>query len=92
MINAESLLYNVDTDAAETYNSVVAKFVGGKRVNYSLKGSYEARCKAAAISFNTNGNFLEIVYGNGSDTVAGYYTKSFLKKREKQQIRPKNRK
>ncbi|KAF2904432.1 hypothetical protein ILUMI_01741 [Ignelater luminosus] len=89
VINAESLLYNVDTNSAETYNSVVAKFVGGKRINYSLKGSYETRCKAAAISFNSKGNFLDIIYGSADDSVTGYYTKSFLKKREKQQLRTK---
>lgn len=27
--------------------------VGGKRINYSLKGSYQARCYAAVVAFNS---------------------------------------
>jgi hypothetical protein len=36
---------------AESYNSIVNKFVGGKRTHFSLKGSYEGRLYAAAISY-----------------------------------------
>lgn len=53
VLNAASLLLNMDTNRAELYNSVVCKFVGGKRVNFSRRGSYNMRCEAAAISFNT---------------------------------------
>lgn len=60
-INAKSLLHDLDS---EQYISVVVKFTGGKRINYSLKNSYSARCacnwdtaaarRAAAVSqFNT---------------------------------------
>ncbi|KAK5645076.1 hypothetical protein RI129_006376 [Pyrocoelia pectoralis] len=69
--NITSLMYDVDTNSAETFNSVVAKFVGGKRVNFSLKNSYETRCKAAAISYNSKGEFLirihQAVYGTDLD-------------------------
>lgn len=51
--NANSLLLDVDSNVAEHYNSVVARFIGGKRVNYTLKGSYQARCAAAVVSHNT---------------------------------------
>ncbi|KAJ8888196.1 hypothetical protein PR048_007683 [Dryococelus australis] len=33
--NASSLILDVDNNMAENYNSVVAKFVGGKRINFS---------------------------------------------------------
>lgn len=33
--NAESLLYDVDSNIVEKFNSIIAKFVGGKRVNYA---------------------------------------------------------
>lgn len=36
--HAQSLIYNVNNNAVEGFNSVVAKFVGGKRVNFSLRG------------------------------------------------------
>lgn len=50
--NAESLILNMTTNLAEVYNSVICKFVGGKRVNYSQKKSHELRCTAAPASFN----------------------------------------
>lgn len=49
-INAKSLLHDLDS---EQYISVVVKFTGGKRINYSLKNSYSARCAAAVFQFNT---------------------------------------
>jgi hypothetical protein len=36
--HAQSLIYNVNNNAVEGFNCVVAKFVGGKRVNFSLRG------------------------------------------------------
>ena len=56
--NASSLIWDVDNNIAELYNSHVAKAVGGKRVNFALRGSYEARCKAAVISMNSDGTLL----------------------------------
>ncbi|KAL4718477.1 hypothetical protein ACJJTC_002120 [Scirpophaga incertulas] len=50
--HARSLLYDVDSNVVERYNSIVAKFVGGKRINFSLKNSYQTRCYAAAVAFN----------------------------------------
>ncbi|KAF0740340.1 Uncharacterized protein FWK35_00011062, partial [Aphis craccivora] len=36
--HAQSLIYNVNNNTVEGFNSVVAKFIGGKRVNFSLRG------------------------------------------------------
>lgn len=36
--HTESLMYNFNNNAAELYNSILAKFIGGKRVNLSQKG------------------------------------------------------
>lgn len=51
--NARSLIENVDSNVVERFNGVIAKFVGGKRVNYALKRSYQARCAGAVIAFNS---------------------------------------
>lgn len=51
--HSKSLLHNVTNNRAEQFNSIVAKLVGGKRVNFSLKNSYTARCHAAVVSFNS---------------------------------------
>lgn len=49
---AKSLLYNVSTNKVENFNSLIAKFLGGKRINYSLKDSYNTRCTISAAHFN----------------------------------------
>lgn len=51
--HARSLLYNLNNNRAEQFNAIVAKYVGGKRVNYALKNSYALRCYAAVVSFNS---------------------------------------
>ena len=51
--NAKSLLYDASSNSAENFNSVVAKFIGGKRVNYCFRGSYQARCNAATVARNS---------------------------------------
>ncbi|CAH2092627.1 unnamed protein product [Euphydryas editha] len=49
---ARSLIEDMDTNTVECFNSVIAKFIGGKRVNFSSRRGYQARCAAAVISFN----------------------------------------
>lgn len=51
--HSRSLAVDVDSNSVERYHSIVAKFVGGKRINFSQKYQYMLRCNAAAISFNT---------------------------------------
>lgn len=51
--NAKSLLANYTNNPAEQLNSYVAKYLGGKRINYSLAGSYTARVAMAVVHFNT---------------------------------------
>lgn len=50
--NARSLLKDVDSNSVEQYK-IVAKFVGGKRVNHSLKRSYGGKTHGAVVQFNT---------------------------------------
>lgn len=47
------LLLGETNNIAEHYNSIVAKFVGGKRVNFSLSNSYKFKANAAAVQYNT---------------------------------------
>lgn len=65
---ARSLIENVDSNVVERFNGVIAKFVGGKRINYAQKRSYQSRCAGAVISFNS-GKILTTVHNtihNGS--------------------------
>lgn len=50
--NAKSLIHDVNSNIAEVFNSVIAKYVGGKRINFSSRQSYAARCAGAVVSFN----------------------------------------
>ena len=50
--HAKSLLYDISTNKVENFNSLVAKFLGGKRINYSLKDAYNTRCNISAVNFN----------------------------------------
>lgn len=49
---ARSIIEDVDTNAVERFNSVIAKFVGGKRINFSSRRGYLGRCAAAVVSYN----------------------------------------
>ncbi|XP_063215915.1 uncharacterized protein LOC134527292 [Bacillus rossius redtenbacheri] len=51
--NSRSLIHDVDSNVVEQFNSIIAKIVGGKRINYALKRSYQGRCSAAVVSHNT---------------------------------------
>lgn len=46
-------MFDASNNTAESFNSVVAKFIGGKRINFCLRNSYQIRCNAAALSYNT---------------------------------------
>lgn len=54
--NAKSLLENYTNNPAEEFNNIVAKYIGGKRINYSLGRSYSARVAAAVVQYNSGGH------------------------------------
>ncbi|CAG4936322.1 unnamed protein product [Parnassius apollo] len=58
--HARSLLHDVDSNVVERYHSIIAKYVGGKRVKFSLKNSYETRCIASAVSFNEENSLSKL--------------------------------
>ncbi|KMQ86118.1 hypothetical protein RF55_14999 [Lasius niger] len=50
---SESLLLNLTNNPAESFNSIICKQIGGKRINFGKKGSYNARIAGAVLQFNT---------------------------------------
>lgn len=52
--HSRSLLEKVNSNIVEQFHAIIAKFVGGKRINFSQKRSYQTRCQGAVISFNSN--------------------------------------
>ncbi|KAK5639603.1 hypothetical protein RI129_012095 [Pyrocoelia pectoralis] len=85
--HANSLIHDVTNNAAELYNSQVAKFVGGKRVCFSFRRSYEARCAAAVISHNKVGDFHDIIRKHVTDTPAKYTSQYCENRRKRNQQR-----
>lgn len=49
---ADTLIEGKDNNIVEQFNSIVAKFVGGKRINYALGHSYTYRYHAACVHHN----------------------------------------
>lgn len=50
--HSSSLLLDVDSNIVKSFNSIIAKCIGGKRVNCALKYSNHTRCMLATISKN----------------------------------------
>lgn len=53
MYCAKDLIQGESNNVAEHYNSIVAKFVGGKRVNFSLSNAYKYKANVAAVQYNS---------------------------------------
>ncbi|KAE9542457.1 hypothetical protein AGLY_003318 [Aphis glycines] len=73
---------NYNNNAAESYNSILAKFVGGKRINFSKKGSYELRCNVAVTNYNSGMSRLSLFNKNITTKSPGLFTKRYVKKHE----------
>ncbi|KAF2889194.1 hypothetical protein ILUMI_16979 [Ignelater luminosus] len=69
------------TNTAENYNSVLEKFISGKRINFSKTGNYEMRYHGAATSLNSGGNFHAAVHE--AITKKLYYDKDRYKAKQK---------
>ena len=48
---SDSLLFNMTNNLAESFN--ICKEIGGKRINYGLRGSYNGRVAGAVVQYNT---------------------------------------
>lgn len=54
VFNSKSLIIDVDNNICEQLNSVINKYISGKRINLSQRNAYNTRVEAAVISFNLN--------------------------------------
>lgn len=62
--NVDSLLMNVDNNVCEQFNSLINKYLAGKRINYSQRNAYNSRVEAAVISYNSSGQFIRLLHKN----------------------------
>ncbi|KAL4119944.1 hypothetical protein QTP88_012696 [Uroleucon formosanum] len=88
--NVDSLLMNIDNNVCEQFNSVINKYLAGKRINYSQRNSYNARVEAAVIPCNSGGKFLRLMHKNMVDEIGP--GKIFLASSEKKRCQPKSKK
>ncbi|KAE9522691.1 hypothetical protein AGLY_016913 [Aphis glycines] len=51
--HSRSLMHNVDSNVVESLNGIIAKLIGGKRVNFVMNRSYQGRVSAATVIKNT---------------------------------------
>lgn len=66
--HAKSLIHNVDTNSVEQFNSIVCKHIGGKRINFCTRRSFEGRCYASVLSWNLKdaGKISSMITGRSS--------------------------
>ena len=57
---ADSLLRGLNNNAVEGFNNIIAKFIGGKRINFGRAGSYQGRVSAAVVQYNTKEAFSRL--------------------------------
>lgn len=54
---SRSMIFRATNNLCETLNSVVAKYLNGKRINYARNKSFGTRCRSAVISLNSSCHF-----------------------------------
>ncbi|XP_063229291.1 uncharacterized protein LOC134534727 isoform X1 [Bacillus rossius redtenbacheri] len=74
--HAVSLLHNVNTNTAESFNNVVCKHVSSKRVNFCLSGGYQTRSELSVISFNSGPQTQSFIH-------KGNITKAHIQRKER---------
>ncbi|KMQ89298.1 hypothetical protein RF55_11082 [Lasius niger] len=57
---SDSLLFKFTNNPAESFNSIICKEIGGKRINFGNRGSYNARIAGAVVQFNTQQVLTEV--------------------------------
>lgn len=72
-----SLMFNVTNNMAESYNACVAKYVGGKRVNFCVRRSYQTRCELAVTAYNAGPNLHSLLHKGLTQKSPGTFTKNY---------------
>ncbi|GBO41369.1 hypothetical protein AVEN_132412-1 [Araneus ventricosus] len=88
--HSKSLLFAANNNCVEQFNAIVAKFIGGKRVNFCLRNSYQARCNGAVISHNSR-FLMSCVHKNMYNTSPGNCVKSLERKRQRERQQRKGK-
>ncbi|KAG5862820.1 hypothetical protein JTB14_018759 [Gonioctena quinquepunctata] len=90
--HSKSLIYDVDNNCAEQFNSVIARHSGGKSVNYVMKRSYQTRCFASVVALNSKKELsnLKMKYGRLNDPFVLKYEFTKQKQNDSSDLQTKN--
>lgn len=72
--NSCSLIQDVDNNVCEQFNSLINKYIGGKRINFNQRNTYTTRIEAAIISFNSK-EYLRRIHKTMVSKSPGSYLK-----------------
>lgn len=86
---ADSLVYNQTTNVAERYMGYVAKFTGGKRINFSTGGSFQRRCVGAGLAHSTGPSWHLSPWKRLQNRSPGSVFKKKILSREKRNLKRK---
>ena len=94
LAHAESLLYNTNNNTGESLNAIIAKYIGGKRLNFAERGSYTGRCAAAVVEYNSNQvhSRLDAAMNKKTPEVVHQMEEKKMKEKEKRAVKQKETK
>lgn len=84
--HASNLIVNVDNNSAEHVNSMVAKFVGGRHINYLQRGLYQLRCLGASVALGLPEGYHRAGHKSVCKSNSGKYTKVYQMALASQQL------
>lgn len=89
--HSRSLLNDVTSNTVEHYTSIIAKYIGGKQINFAQRGSYQGRRSAAVVQHNT-GRIHYYLHKSMFKSSPGVTTKSVEMKRRRVEKQRGNKK
>lgn len=84
---ANSLVFNETTNIVEKFMGCVAKFTGGKRINFSSGGSFQRRCYAAGLAHSAGPSWHLSPWKKLHNRSPGYIFKKKFQSREVRRLK-----
>lgn len=72
VIYSASLILDVDNNICDQFNSIINKYIGGKRINLLQRNSYNTRIETAVVSFNSK-EYQRAIHKNAMKKSQGTY-------------------
>ncbi|KAJ8897144.1 hypothetical protein PR048_002490 [Dryococelus australis] len=79
--HTNSLIEDVDNNCVEQFNSLVAKTIGEKRINFSMRHSFQVtpgRSQCAVVAHNSKSALHRLVHKTLTNRSPGVFTKKYI--------------